>query len=544
MLDTLEWLRRETDVWFEVTNLVIPRANDSNDELRSMCDWMLDRLGDQTPVHFTAFHPDFRMLDRPRTPVETLLIAREIAISQGLKYVYVGNVDDETHQSTYCGNCGEMLIQRNWYELGPLSPQRKSMQFLQRHRPRTLRRGAPATGAASGNPYESPNSRATRQRTPPEVESAGAVASSEPRSGKTMTDLEQGLDLDERQQQAVHAAAAELLSAAVVGRSPHLTDASLAGAAALPVLGAYVSVKRQGRLRACCGFMGQSVPLAEALKTAAARSATEDPRLPRISPSELAWLDLETWLLSGMRPVTARGEERQDAVEIGRHGLQISRGNSAGLLLPGVATEQGLNSTGFLEHVCMKAGLPPTAWKEDDVQLFTFEGASISGRIDAARNDADPAGKLLTDEEVFESCFDRAATTSARFLIGAMPSYYIPGCSDGMVAGAAITFRMPDEAQPSSVSRLSFRPGLPMQSTLYSLAETAAKLLAARSIDSGGVADLQPQLTLLYDTAMHGTLAEPDLGGFSADERALLVVQGNSVGVEVRFRAHAGRPRR
>ncbi|MCA9220039.1 MAG: AmmeMemoRadiSam system radical SAM enzyme, partial [Planctomycetales bacterium] len=118
VLDTLHWLKHESDVWFEITNLVIPDANDDPDELRRMCDWVVEHVGDEVPLHFSAFHPDFRMRDRGPTPHQTLLAARETARRQGVKYVYVGNVDDQRHQSTYCPACGQVVIERNWYELG------------------------------------------------------------------------------------------------------------------------------------------------------------------------------------------------------------------------------------------------------------------------------------------------------------------------------------------------------------------------------------------------------------------------------------------
>jgi len=118
VLETLEWLKRESNVWLEITNLVIPDANDSKDEIRQMCDWILQHVADEVPVHFTAFHPDFRMMDRPATPHETLLAAQELARRQGLKYVYVGNVHDTEHQSTYCPHCRRLVIERDWYQLG------------------------------------------------------------------------------------------------------------------------------------------------------------------------------------------------------------------------------------------------------------------------------------------------------------------------------------------------------------------------------------------------------------------------------------------
>ncbi len=118
VLDTLIWLKRETDVWFEVTTLLIPGHNDSPGEIAQLCEWFAANLGDQVPLHFTAFHPDFKMMDVPNTPAGTLKRARQQALAAGLKHVYTGNVFDLRGQSTYCGNCGELLIERDWYRLG------------------------------------------------------------------------------------------------------------------------------------------------------------------------------------------------------------------------------------------------------------------------------------------------------------------------------------------------------------------------------------------------------------------------------------------
>ena len=118
VLDTLEYLRHETDVWFELTNLLIPDLNDSDGEIDAMTQWVVERLGPDVPVHFTAFHPDFKMLDRPPTPASTLSRARAIAVANGVRYAYTGNVHDADGQSTYCHGCGERVIQRDWYALG------------------------------------------------------------------------------------------------------------------------------------------------------------------------------------------------------------------------------------------------------------------------------------------------------------------------------------------------------------------------------------------------------------------------------------------
>ena len=121
VLDTLEYLRHETDVWFEITNLVIPGHNDSDGEFDEMTAWIAAHLGPDVPVHFTAFHPDFKMLDVPPTPPATLTRARAIARRNGLQYVYTGNVHDTAGSSTYCPGCGRMLIERDWYRLGAYS---------------------------------------------------------------------------------------------------------------------------------------------------------------------------------------------------------------------------------------------------------------------------------------------------------------------------------------------------------------------------------------------------------------------------------------
>lgn len=118
VLDTLKYLKQETDTWLEITTLLIPDENDGDEELNQASDWIVENLGTDVPWHFTAFHPDFKMLDKPSTPMATLIRAREIAMNKGIKYVYVGNVHDDDRGSTWCPNCGERLIERDWYRLG------------------------------------------------------------------------------------------------------------------------------------------------------------------------------------------------------------------------------------------------------------------------------------------------------------------------------------------------------------------------------------------------------------------------------------------
>jgi pyruvate formate lyase activating enzyme len=115
VLETLHYLKHETDVWFEITNLMIPGENDSEQEIHAMTDWIVENLGPDVPLHFTAFHPDWKMRDKGNTPGSTLTMARRIAMEKGIHYVYTGNVHDTQGGTTLCSGCGKALIVRDWY---------------------------------------------------------------------------------------------------------------------------------------------------------------------------------------------------------------------------------------------------------------------------------------------------------------------------------------------------------------------------------------------------------------------------------------------
>jgi pyruvate formate lyase activating enzyme len=116
VLETLAWLAK-TEVWTEVTNLVIPGLNDAEEESRALAEWIGEHMGPEVPLHFTAFHPDFKMTDRARTPPATLTRARAVAREVGLHHVYTGNVHDADGQATSCASCGERLIERDWFAI-------------------------------------------------------------------------------------------------------------------------------------------------------------------------------------------------------------------------------------------------------------------------------------------------------------------------------------------------------------------------------------------------------------------------------------------
>ncbi len=117
VLDTLKYIKHKTDVWLETTTLIIPGWNDSDEELEEMTQWVVANLGPDVPMHFSAFHPDWKMMDVPATPASTLTRARDIAMKNGVRYAYVGNVHDPAADSTWCHECGKKLIGRDWYVL-------------------------------------------------------------------------------------------------------------------------------------------------------------------------------------------------------------------------------------------------------------------------------------------------------------------------------------------------------------------------------------------------------------------------------------------
>jgi pyruvate formate lyase activating enzyme len=117
VLDTLVYLRHETRVWFEITTLLIPGHNDSDEEITALSRWVLRELGPDIPIHFSAFHPDHKMPDVPPTPLSTLVKARHIAIQEGLHYAYTGNVHHQEGDTTRCPTCHTVLVERDWYQI-------------------------------------------------------------------------------------------------------------------------------------------------------------------------------------------------------------------------------------------------------------------------------------------------------------------------------------------------------------------------------------------------------------------------------------------
>lgn len=117
VLDTLVYIREKTGIWLEITTLIIPGKNDDPQEIKKMSAWVKANLGPDTPLHFSAFHPDHKMRDWISTPLTTLIQCREIALAEGLQHIYLGNVHYPEADATYCSHCGKAVIQRDWYEI-------------------------------------------------------------------------------------------------------------------------------------------------------------------------------------------------------------------------------------------------------------------------------------------------------------------------------------------------------------------------------------------------------------------------------------------
>lgn len=521
VLDTLRWLVRESHVWTEVTNLIIPEENDTRDEVRRMCDWLVTELGPDVPVHFTAFHPDFRMLDRPHTRPETLLAAYDLAKTAGLRYPYVGNVQAGPQQSTYCPGCRRAVIERVGYNIRSFEVTDGRCKFCDRNIAGHFDEASPGNWGSKRQPVrissyavveQPPPAPALIQITPPSPELPRTAAMTQSHTGDPTGNM-------------LLRFTADVLKKCVVGRSSAEPTALPTELAERKVLGTFVTLKRQGALRSCCGSLGQLTPLQQSLVHSAERTASDDPRFPPISPSELPYLDLDVWLLSNMQPMAAKGLDRVAAVIIGKHGLQIARGSSRGLLLPGVAVDNGFSAEEFLRQTCRKAGLPPTAWKDDDVQLWTFEGtayeaplatlgvSSATGLIASVKPaDLPPLANWFRDNVL-------AVATSAT------PNYFAHGAADGNVSGLIAQLISRDGQVIGQSCRLNLRDSVPLQSSLFQIAQQLGEQIANQRIAANVLQGSRAGLTVLTDVAMHGSTHAHDLRGVDPTTRAIAVVQ-------------------
>jgi AmmeMemoRadiSam system radical SAM enzyme/AmmeMemoRadiSam system protein B/uncharacterized protein (TIGR00296 family) len=542
VLETLHWLKHESDVWFEITNLIIPDANDNPDELRRMCDWILESVGAEVPVHFSAFHPDFRLMDRPRTPHETLVMARDIAIRQGLKFVYVGNVNDVVNQSTWCPGCGELLIERNWYQLGQWNLDgnvcRKCRTVIPGHfdqspgswgnrrQPIRISEYSTEPQVSSGSnrsllPQLDPNNEGPLKNFNPPVTPTSM-------DSRLMNTLKTTPQFSSSQQQALHLAACEIVAAAVASTAPQLSDPSLSGLAQFEVMGVFVTLKKAGQLRGCVGMLGEPMKIRPALLQAGHRAAVADQRFTPVAANELRDLTLDVTILFNFETIHETGESRTDAVEVGKHGLKIIHQGRSGLLLPIVAIEHQWDARTFLEQVCRKAGLPTNAWLQPDSQLLRFEGRMIEGPFSSAvadqsvRSSAPPRSTLPSQDYV--RSLATFVTANIRSLIqGAIPACFPDHLSDQTVDGLAVQLILPNGPR-ITFSRLQPSGGVPLQMTLLELAQSAATWLRQSKI---AASQISADVLLLFNAEQLKSVNSESLSRLNPEETLLLLTDGN-----------------
>ena len=341
---------------------------------------------------------------------------------------------------------------------------------------------------------------------------------------------------EEQQVELFHAVGRRLASIVTGTRGSRLAD-QIPDIADIPLLGAFVSLKKEGELRSCMGTMSDQMPLAAAVEQATVHAATDDPRFPPIHAAELFELDMEIWLLWGMKRVAQRGTDRLNAVEIGRHGIQISRGGNRGLLLPGVALDYDMDVQTFWEAVCRKAGLPTDAWLDDRSLLHTFEGVAIRGPVSATEN----IDKKTADEMVFAAKFDRQSTappmltadeltqvqhvcaqTFQAMADGISPPGYFPGLFDAVVSGVALSFKLPE--RPVLIcSKISVRPDVPFQIALVELLRVLGEQVVKFGATVSEVMNAIIDVTVLWDPSIHGNAKRYDVRLVDPAYRSVMV---------------------
>lgn len=341
---------------------------------------------------------------------------------------------------------------------------------------------------------------------------------------------------DAQQIELFHAVGRRIASLVTGTRGPRIAE-QVPEIAEIPLLGAFVSLKRDGELRSCMGTMSDEIPLGSAVEQAAIHASKDDPRFPPLTASELFELELEIWLLWGMQRVAARGRDRLGAVEIGRHGVQIARGGNRGLLLPGVAIEHGMDAEAFLEAVCRKAGLPTDAWTDDRSLLHVFEGRSIRGPLSATEN----LDKKTADEVIFAIRFNRTGprvpgptlaelqeirqacvTTFRSMAEGVAPSRYFAGLFDGTVSGVALAFRIPDRP-PLVCSKISIRPDVEFQNSVVELLRVLGRQAERFGVTWPELQESQLDLAAFWDPNIHGNANRHDVSGVDTATRSLML---------------------
>lgn len=292
------------------------------------------------------------------------------------------------------------------------------------------------------------------------------------------------------------------------------------------VMGAFVTLKRGEILRGCCGVLGKPMPLGVSVASAAQKTAQEDQRMAPISVSELNFLTMDVTLLGPFVKIEATGADRKEAVQVGKHGLMIQIGKQSGLLLPSVAVDRGWDAAQFLQAVCSKAGLPIGSWENTDATLYTFEGESFGGRL----SDLIPVNLPVAIEPPIsaahlEEYARMAGQNIVAMVTGGTPSYVMPHLPDATVNAIVLSMQWgsgeggTQNQRQGNALQVSFRPGVPLQSTLYQMCQQAANMFMQQRFSG----QLQVGLSLGFDPALHGFGSRADLEGVDSSVRGIVI---------------------
>jgi AmmeMemoRadiSam system protein B/AmmeMemoRadiSam system protein A len=320
------------------------------------------------------------------------------------------------------------------------------------------------------------------------------------------------LKLDELQ--SIHQTACNLVTAAVNNKTIDACQ-QLGQLADLKVSGIFVTLKRGNTLRGCCGMLGASISLAEALADSAEQTALHDPRMAPITAIELPHLTLSVSVLGTPRPIDATGEERINAIQIGQHGLRIRQQKKAGLLLPLVAKERNWNARQFLDAVCSKADLSPETWKREDAVVEIFDGIDHSAAFICV--DTDPELPTLSPEHL-QKLANWVDSNLVAIQRGGTPFYYAPDVDDMTVAGVTLVASA-EKNQEFSLMQLNIKEGIPLQSTFFRLTEAAANHFLSMKESVAKV----DSVAVLSQLIHHGTDSAFDAREVDPQRRAILV---------------------
>jgi AmmeMemoRadiSam system radical SAM enzyme/AmmeMemoRadiSam system protein B/AmmeMemoRadiSam system protein A len=516
ILDTIRMIH-DRGIWLEIVTLVIPGFNDSDAELREMARFIASVNAD-IPWHVTAFHKDYRMTDPDATPPRTLLRAAEIGAEAGLRFIYAGNLPGRVGawENTRCPGCGDTLIERygyliRAYRVTPVGGCPRCQTILPGIWP------AQKSAVRTGNDMTAYVQRLPRAVTIAPQTGVPMTTASPPAAASSFP-----LNVDDQERLMITARA--MVRAIAHGDETKSHDAELANFGARLIAGAFVSLKRGKQLRACTGNLGDLMPLPVALKDAATRTVWEDVRFPVVSPSEIDHLEMEVWLLHTPAIVSVNGEDRVAAITIGKHGIQVVRGQQRGLFLPSVATDSGWDALQFLNQACLKAGMHASAWRDDATTLYTFEGQVMRCRLgdgSATPPRRPPVCELGDLAKYAELC--RANIIA--LLSGTIPSYFFPNLPDGDVTGVMLSLQ--SGGPPTHLLQLTLRGSVPVQTTLFKLCQNAAEVLTRQRPTLEAIKALDIKIAILNDPVLHGSVQEHDLAGVDSAHRAILVVERN-----------------